>query len=322
MKSVGFTIIAFFLINSIFGQTYYSMKEPGTAWMDENQDGIYFSDPYYINLYTVESDTFFNDNIYAEISIQTQPILCTGYPGGCNWAPGDVWNSSIYLRDNLAGEVYIGNAISNDEELLYDFNLEAGDTLPLSFLNYNLENFVISVDSILIGSSYRKRLNIGNHIGWIDEPYTALIEGIGNTNGLLSIIDVPFETSINFICYTYQGETTYFDDHFLTITYVDNNEDVCDLIFLDISTQNSAANNLLVSNNPVTDIVYITFPFIVQSDLNYTLYNSLGIPQKDNITTNYTERIIEMNMVNLIPGIYYLQVSYGDKIYIEPIVKI
>lgn len=312
----------FCVITGVNAQTYFKLTEPGSEWRDENQYGIDYSNPYYLNHYTVSTDTFFNANTYTKFYIHSQQLNCMANPMGCNWSPSEIWIDSIYLRDDLAGKIYQGNPISDTEMLLYDFNLEVGETLPLSLLNYEAENFVLSVDSILIGSNYRKRFNIGNYISSPTESFVSLIVGIGNTKGLLSPISVPFETLYNFICYTGNGETTYFDEPFYIEAYIDNNDVTCDLILLEASSNLFDESELKILGNPVKDVLNLSLSSGITNNLVFEIYDNLGLPFTAKIAVNSNGNTISMNLSNLSPGLYYIKISQGEKHYFGSIIKL
>jgi hypothetical protein len=89
------------------------------------------------------------------------------------------------LRDDGVGKIYFIPVDSISELLIYDFTVHSGDVVTVFenpgnsiWSGFTQHTYTIgSVDSILIGSSYRKRIYLdGQH--WI--------EGIGCTNGLFT----------------------------------------------------------------------------------------------------------------------------------------
>lgn len=77
------------------------------------------------------------------------------------------------------------------DQVLHDFDLAVGDTLPLTVANWNTDITVGAIDSVLVGTEWRKRFALTN--SWA--PY--LIEGIGSSHGLLepvsNFIDCGYE---------------------------------------------------------------------------------------------------------------------------------
>lgn len=102
-------------------------------------------------------------------------------------------------EDTLARRIYMVVADSTHESLMYDFSLSVGDTVysVLDTLWFGLGPYwVDNIDSVLVGNSYRKRLNLmgASSMG------SSLIEGIGGTYGLVSNLGY-FEAGSHLICY-------------------------------------------------------------------------------------------------------------------------
>src|SRR5690349_13203814 len=122
----------------------------------------------------------------------------------------DIPNKKIYCTapDPLFG----GSGFNTGEYLLYDFALSVGDIFksrPLT--GCDTPSIVISIDSILIDNSYRKKINLQSvsSIGTI-----SVIEGIGSEAGLLG--HSCFEKGIS-LCY-YQEEGIIFNNKTCIIT--------------------------------------------------------------------------------------------------------
>ena len=77
-------------------------------------------------------------------------------------------DKKIYQYDGIYGDT-----------LLYDFDLHLGDTVPETFHNFNQGLIVTAVDSLLVGTSYRKAFTLNNNVN------KRLTEGLGNFGGLI-----------------------------------------------------------------------------------------------------------------------------------------
>ena len=168
----------------------------------------------------------------------------------------------------------------NSEELLYDFDLDVGDTV----LNSNNENEIVSsIDSLRVGNTYRKKFNLSGHNMF-------LIEGIGHTNGFIEPMGPIFDCSYTLICYA-ANDTTYFPDFEAECNY-----------------------NLSIKEEPITNKLSI-YPNPVASELTIesekhlekiTLYSVLGnkirtiIPERKQMTT--------INIENLSVGTYLVHI--------------
>ncbi|CAN5544646.1 hypothetical protein BH11BAC1_BH11BAC1_15350 [soil metagenome] len=121
-----------------------------------------------------------------------------GYTGGIRQ---DIFNKKVFL-------VVPGDSI---EQLLYDFDLQIGDTLRgylvSSCLNFPDAFRVTGEDSILIGSNYRKRWYMNSFNGAFDY----IIEGIGATEGLLNVFCSHIESIYDLTCFSQDGQTLYPD---------------------------------------------------------------------------------------------------------------
>jgi hypothetical protein len=158
----------------------------------------------YNNNYFLHGDTARGGHVYHKIYITSQYFQQTGSPPAYTYFYGGL------RQDTSARKVYffLANPPKNDT-LLYDFNLNAGDTLPPSFTNnyYNTpRNYVSSIDSVLVGPNYRKRYNISCSQ---NPDYASLIEGIGSTQGITSLLSPPFESGDFLNCFTQNAVTQY-----------------------------------------------------------------------------------------------------------------
>lgn len=238
-------------------------------------------------------DTLINGQIYQKMicsQIQVISSFCgltttSGYKGA--------------IRNDIASKkVFFVSPSGNSEQLLYDFNLQVGDTVS-GYFGETISGFpeiVQSIDSVLIGNSFRKRWNLNP----LYEVY--FIEGIGSTYGLIELLpggtisDIP-QRSIN--CFSQNGTSIY-----------PSSPIYCNLI--------SSVN----SNDPFIEMIKVfPNPFSKQTTLqtdNYfkdtrlTLYNSFGklIKQIDHISG----QSITLFRNDLPSGIYFLSLIQDKKV--------
>ncbi len=149
--------------------------------------------------YYVRGDTVVNGKTYSKLNIS----------GGIEY---DDLGSTVYqcynylfclLRnDTLSRKVYASFKPNYGKDtLLYDFNLKVGDTLPMSYSNISNNFFVCSIDSILVGSTYRKQFIISQDSVSIYWAFDSITEGIGSWLGLMEDIYPPFEGGCNINCF-------------------------------------------------------------------------------------------------------------------------
>lgn len=121
----------------------------------------------------MSGDTTINNVIYKKLNT---PYVGRNMSGSCS-----VKNKGYQgaIREDVSNKlVYLIKPQETTEQILYDFNLQVGDSIK-GVLDLGMNDVVISIDSVLVGSNFRTRWNINN-------CYTiSIIEGIGSTYGLL-----------------------------------------------------------------------------------------------------------------------------------------
>jgi len=164
----------FFLLLIVFksnAQTsiYHPFPESNATW-NVLWDGGFFSGCLESFSYNISGDTVISTITYQKIEVPyilnlgvCSPFHSTGY-NGC------------IREDTSTRKVYYLAPDSTNEELLYDFSLQVGDSAQgsLRFNCFTPTLAVLQIDSILIGTNYRKRWTIGNAF-----PSNHIIEGIG-----------------------------------------------------------------------------------------------------------------------------------------------
>ena len=83
----------------------------------------------------------------------------------------------------------------DSDQLLHEFDLQVGETLPQSFTNWSTQITVIAVDSVLIGTEMRARYELSN--SWAQY----LIEGVGSSHGLFEPLTDFFDCGYGLDCF-------------------------------------------------------------------------------------------------------------------------
>ena len=236
--------------------------------------------------YFLQGDTVINGTNYHKIykSSGTAHEHCA-IGGSLNnwWTFGSSYTGAMRQEISLK-QVYFIQPSSGQECLLYDFSLQVGDTLVNGCSNWGLYTIVSSIDSFLIGNSYRKSF------GFSMSPYT-VIEGIGGTCGLTGPM-FPFEYSENLICFSLNNQTLYPD----TVTSCNMISQVQE-IFNELSFS--------VSPNPFqTSTELHTGKEFLNGEL--AIYNALGEQVKQQPISGQTSTI---ERDRLDGGIYFIKVS-------------
>ncbi len=234
--------------------------------------------------YTMQSNTVIAGNTYRKIyssgyshehCVMTNTYnIYTPYP--------TIYVGAIRQDVGLKKVFFIETGMT--EKLLYDFSSVAGSTLAVapSANDGACTVTVTLVDSILIGSSYRKRFNLSTN-------NYSIIEGIGSTGGLLESICEPFENWGALQCFIQNNKTLYPD----TIN-------ACQIM-----TRINEVNKFpkfSISPNPSSGIFNITG---LQNEYAFEIYDINGRSiYKKYLNEN---KIIDISQNN--KGIYYYKIS-------------
>lgn len=167
-------------IRKIYGdQTgyYYQFPDSNAVWnFHNNRYCMGGPNDYYYSV-TMPGDTFINSKLYHKLSVSFVT------PSGVGTCTTNILGYQGSVReDTAARKVFIIPSGSSTEELLYDFNMHVGDTVRgylASGIFLGSKDYVHSLDSVMVGSSYRKRWHLNNTYA------IYLIEGVGSTYGLV-----------------------------------------------------------------------------------------------------------------------------------------
>lgn len=222
------------------------------------------------------------------------------------------YNRIIYCSDetykgatrNNGDRVYFVPADSTQEFLLYDFNVDKGDTIRDVYIEYGgrdatLADLVVEdeTDSVLIDGWYRRIVSVSGSY-WI--------EGIGCSNGLF---EDPYITTGDY------WTSLYCMSHLNTQLYPEEGNGACEVI--DNLSENRKDLNVKVYPNPIDGgFLHIE----INNDLvntQLTLINSLGqaiIPEMS-ITSAGTL----IDVTDLLPGIYFLTIKANQGVVVNKI---
>lgn len=147
-------------------------------------------------------DTLIEGLLYKRI----HEVFVMTSSNGCCYPPEDL-GSGFLREDTLAKRVFWRNGGMAQDSLLYDFDVQVGDTLTGFMGSCDMTWTVGSIDSMLIGPNYRKRINY--EVSFDPGIQFSIIEGIGSTYGLTTCPFVPFEMGIFLSCFTVDGDLLY-----------------------------------------------------------------------------------------------------------------
>ncbi len=256
-----YIIVCIFFLSkfSVFSQTtiYHPFPESNAVWninysLNCNWAGI-ANENYSISF---SNDTTINLLTYHKLTTSYIESFSTGT---CGSPSGTINYYRGAVRQEVSNKkVFIVPPDSAQESLLFDFNLNVGDTVRGFTEDLGYEDVVQSIDSVFIGSDYRKRWNINS--GY----QISFIEGIGSTFGLVekspgNIVDGP---GYYLTCYNQDNRSLYPDTN-----------SQCSLIN-NITSHQLKKTILSVSPNPSSGNFKIN---LSMGELKLiTIYNSMG----------------------------------------------
>lgn len=198
----------------------------------------------------------------------------------------------------------------DEEELLYDFDLNLGDTLPHTYNSSSTwpeeDILIIAIDSININGNYHKKFKLSE--GLINLSVDTLVEGIGHKNGFIYQILDPFEESSFAKCYR-QNEEVYYSFDALScdfnVSVIENRESVEIEIF-----PNPAATTLHIKSTIYSDNE--SFRFVIKDELGRIVK-----------TEQLDSHIKTIDITNLASGLYIgcvyslNEIIFNDKIVVS-----
>ena len=249
------------------GAVWYQWSAQGTIW-----DGTYEDTNWY---YEVVGDTVLDSLTYGK-------LMLVGGGGFWPWVPGCVGG----LRED-EGQVFFKSVFDTlsdpnwcfyvespwmdsldftDEILIYDFNLNEGDTLYGRIVNL--------VDSVDLGDGYdRKRISFG----WSDPLW---IEGIGSSKGLL------------------EGHCTEAQSEYVLNCYIDSSINYPDPCLNNSIWESGNEFNWSLTPNPATTSINIEIPNSERSEL--VIHNMFG----EAVLRRRVSGDQQVDVIGLPPGLY------------------
>ena len=298
MKKLLFILTVFLCSSELYAQQYIPMPTDSASWRSRHiftDQGFYTITDFIVFLNG--EDTVMNNITYKKLIVRTRE---GDYGFGSLWPPytGQTANyadfCSIGMRE-YNKVVYLKSSWWQTEKVFFDFNSQVGDTVyPIQTVSVDT---VISIDSVLIGSTYRKRFNIG--LAFIKDSY---IEGIGNNStGIIRHPNVMMDQH-HFHCFN--STQSYNTASYSPPTFTDS----CGYInplpvttgLFEVKNEKTGA----VYPNPFEDVLNVQ----TSTSGQLAIYNSLGQQVK---TQSFYERGIQIvnGFMELPEGLYFLYVK-------------
>lgn len=276
------------------GQTsvYHSFPDSNAIWNFESTKGCgqNFDTWGYLYSYVITEDTIIKNNTYHKLNVPIEVIVSNGQcdTTGTWTNPGHY--AGVIRQDIPNKKVFFIPPTDTTEQLLYDFNMQIGDTVKGYIENTTFpKDRVLSIDSVLVGGNYRKRWSINSYYN------IYFIEGIGSTYSLIerspgSVSD----NAVNIIsCFSQNGSTLY-----------PNNSTNCSLI-TSVNCTDKISNKIKISPNPSNGSFTVDFD---QSITEISLTDLLGNIILKHQPSNQTKFKVD----NLSSGTYLLTATDRD----------
>jgi len=180
-----------YLSSSLSAQQYRPMAVEGATWIYSGW-GEYEGESY---KYFIEGDTLVENLSYKIVNQSSTITLSSGY----FFIRDDIQNRKVFARNHNNGIFGTCADIENhpwDEEiLLYDFDLEVGDSIELCvYGDYQLKINFTTYD-LLFGEN-RRLLSVQDTIKFLDD--ITLIEGIGSPDGFPESLGLVIAAGLGF----------------------------------------------------------------------------------------------------------------------------
>jgi hypothetical protein len=222
-----------------------------------------------------KGDTLINDKLYYKLYY----IGVTRFP---EWARRQLSGFYGLIReDTVRRQVWFRN------QLLYDFNLQVGDSILFGCTGLRP---ILSVDSVLYCDKYHRRFNFKDQ----DDYDCWLIEGIGSIGGLIPMVCLTNISGLS--CYAEKGNP------------------VCDTCQTPASVNEFVLDKVDIFPNPTDDQIRITSPAPLTSvelvDLfGRRIYFDMLIAKND-ITIQIRDK-----------GIYILRVEIPGELIVRKVIR-
>jgi len=301
-------IVTIFLVIDFysFAQTnvYHHFPTSNAIWREAS--GGYQCGCCWDNQYAITGDTVIGIYTYHKLygsGIHYYDDYYTGYCSN-NVAFYTHGYGGAFREDSINKRIYLTSGNNSNDTLVYDFNLQNGDSLPISLINnQNLyHNYVSSVDSVFVGNNYRKCFGITgkDFYGNTDSNYVYLIEGIGSTFGLTSLLVPPFEFGSSLLCYMVNGVSVYPDTNYQ-----------CTLLSIDEVIPTKVISRIFPNPFSTSTDIYFDRPY---KTIEVDVYNTMGKLNEHLENSNCNK--IQLDRQALTDGLYFLRVTLDKNIIV------
>jgi len=297
MKIIFICVTSVIISISLFSQNYIPIPSDSTSewriWTGLN-DGSCIQNREF--KYFFYGDTVFNSLTYNK-------LYRSGFYQESALGPPPLPSCDLYyiFEDdfvggirNAQGKVYYYTGIQ--ENLIYDFTVQPGDTLDTSIAGPNI--IVESIDSVMIGDEYRLRFNLNNPDGFSNW----IIEGLGHEKGLIEPMSLSLEFASEFYCYAENQIPIYPEDA------------ICDL---SVTVGEIPSMPLLINiyPNPSNGMITISFNSDTEMMANLKIISPLGkilVGFNWNLKQGLNEKTFDLSKIS--SGLFFIILDNGSSI--------
>ncbi|HOW26474.1 MAG TPA: T9SS type A sorting domain-containing protein [Bacteroidales bacterium] len=244
--------------------------------------------PGFTTAYRFQDDTIIGAYEYKEL-YKTDDISLTDW-GLRGWMREE--DKIVYFKDPYWDD---------DEYILYDFNLEMGDTF--NFIKYPWPMIVESIDTVILLNGELKKRIILDCFGDSEE----WIEGIGSTRGLTKVTEgIDVSDLWYWLNCFFENDILKYEQFFLIYDCFFNTTGI---------DKNTLDQKIVVSPNPFSD--YTTFKYELPESgvIHLTIVNHLG--QEVGVLIHETQPAgkhqVQWNVKGLSEGVYFYHLTMNKQ---------
>jgi hypothetical protein len=252
--------------------------------------------------YFIQGDTLIDTIVYKKVMLQ-------GYYLddwiGFGWPPASCmdygWYApylSFFIRSEGKKVYYREDLPGWSDSLMFDYDLEVGDTLPVTGPNPIPEVTVDSIDSVSTPNGFLKIFYLSDNV-----QIDYIMEGVGSERGLIESLDWWLSASSSIVCYSLND----------TVYHPTSGGPSC-MMYMD--AENYEMQNWRVYPNPVHNEFIIQLTYEVKEG-TLLFMDTHGRTIKTISNLNGTHFVL--NRENLQPGIYLVELRTANGTVIKKI---
>ncbi len=286
-QKIFFTLIFVVIVPVAFAQTYYPLVDTNKLWSTAYE--TYTPWQLKSKYFKFSEDTLINSYTYKKIMMSADSLH-------------SVWSCIGFIREDSTKKVFNIMPPDTTESLLYDFNVNIGDTIYL----HEIDFIVDTVDTIFFGEKFRRKIIIYPYFDTSSFAKEEWYEGIGSLEGLLESGTAWAIGSDNFLLCFYENDILKYinpqhSDCYVNINYmnqVENSEKKKDILLY----PNPANNQLnIYCNLDINDFELVIY------DIYQRIIRTIPISEK--------HAIISLNDLN--NGLYFCMIKKDSQILIK-----